>query len=324
VGSTRARGLAACPLLIALACRLAAQPAQPGAFPGPDDPVITLDGFCVDSAPQGQACKTIITRAQFEKLTEALQPGMPLPLRLKVANAYARNMRMAAAAEKRGLDKTPAFQEEMRFARMQLLSQDLNNVLQAAANDITEADLEDYYRKNQPSFEEATVARIFIPHSKQTDSGGHAEAATSEAAMTTVAADLRARAVRGEDPDRLQIEAYAAAGIARTTANTKIENVRRTTLPPAHETVLELQPGEVSDVYSDPAGAHFIYKMISKQILKREDVQAEIRAAISGRRYHDSMQGFQAAVVFNDAYFNPPGAPGTPPQRNRRAQKSPP
>jgi hypothetical protein len=323
VGSGRARGLAACPLLIGLACQLAAQPAQPGAFPGPDDPVITLDGFCGDPALQGQACKTVITRAQFEKLTEALQPGMPLPLRLKVADAYARNMRMAAAAEKRGLDKTPAFEQEMRFARMQLLAQDLNNVLHAAANDITEADLEDYYQKNLSSFEEATVARIFVPHSSQTGGGGHAEAATSEAAMTMVAADLRARAVRGEDPDRLQIEAYAAAGIARTTATTKIENVRRTSLPPAHETVLDLQPGEVSDVFSDPAGAHFIYKVISKQTSKREDVEAEIRSAISGRRYRDGMQGFQGGVVFNDAYFNPPGVPVTPPQRNHRAQKSP-
>jgi len=285
--------------------------------------VITLDGFCGDPALQGQACKTVITRAQFEKLTEALQPGMPLPLRLKVADAYARNMRMAAAAEKRGLDKTPAFEQEMRFARMQLLAQDLNNVLHAAANDITEADLEDYYQKNLSSFEEATVARIFVPHSRQTGGGGHAEAATSEAAMTMVAADLRARAVRGEDPDRLQIEAYAAAGIARTTATTKIENVRRTSLPPAHETVLDLQPGEVSDVFSDPAGAHFIYKVISKQTSKREDVEAEIRSAISGRRYRDGMQGFQGGVVFNDAYFNPPGVPVTPPQRNHRAQKSP-
>ena len=81
----------------------------------PDDPVITLNGFCADLERQGDSCKTTITRAQFEKLTHALQPGMSLPLRLKVANAYARNLRMSATAEKRGLDKTPEFEEEMRF-----------------------------------------------------------------------------------------------------------------------------------------------------------------------------------------------------------------
>ena len=134
----------------------------------PDDPVITVNGFCADPAPAGNACKTVITRAQFEKLTEALQPGLSLPLRLKVANAYARMMRMAAAAEKRGLDQTPAFAEEIRYARMQLLSQDLTRTLQADANNLTDADLEDYYKKNESSFEQATLARIFVPRAKQT------------------------------------------------------------------------------------------------------------------------------------------------------------
>ena len=134
---------------------------------GPDDPVITVNGFCADPAQPGNACKTVVTRAQFEKLTEALQPGMSLSLRLNVANAYARNLRMSAAAEKRGLDKTPAFEEEMRYARMQLLSQDLTRALQAEANNITDADLEDYYKKNESSYEQATVARIFVPRAKQ-------------------------------------------------------------------------------------------------------------------------------------------------------------
>ena len=66
-----------------------------------------MNGFCADPPRIGSACKTVITRAQFEKLTEALQPGMSPSLRLNVANAYARNLRMSAAAEKRGLDKTP-------------------------------------------------------------------------------------------------------------------------------------------------------------------------------------------------------------------------
>ena len=60
----------------------AAPPAgAPAAAPevkvAPDDPVITLKGFCADSSLQGDACKTVITRAQFEKLVDALQPNMP-------------------------------------------------------------------------------------------------------------------------------------------------------------------------------------------------------------------------------------------------------
>ena len=82
-----------CLLLAGLAYGQAAQPATPpaagakartsaSAAPdkapevkiGPDDPVITLKGFCTDATQQGDACKTVITRAQFEKLVDALQP----------------------------------------------------------------------------------------------------------------------------------------------------------------------------------------------------------------------------------------------------------
>lgn len=295
---------------------------------GPDDPVITVNGFCTDPTQTGTACKTVITRAQFEKLTEALQPGMSLSLRLNVANAYARNLRMAAAAAKRGLDKTPAFEEEMRYARMQLLAQDLTRALQAEANNITDADLADYYKKNESSYEQTTLARIFVPRAKQsTAAHGDTEDVQTrldEEAMAKVAAELRARAVNGEDPDKLQIEAYRAAGIPRTSADTKMEKVRRAALPPRHEAVMDMKPGEVSEVFSDPGGAHFIYKMISKQTLTLEEAKTEIRTAISSQRYRDSMKGFQGEVVFSDAYFNPPGKPATPPQRNRTGRRKTP
>jgi len=349
-----------CLLLASFACGQAAQPATPLAADAkvePDDPVITVNGFCADPAQQGNDCKTVISRAQFEKLTEALQPGMSLSLRLNVATAYARNLRMSAAAERRGLDKTPAFEEELHFARMQLLSQDLNRALQADANNITDADIEDYYKKNESSYEQATVARIFVPHAKQIvaheehgDAGSaedlsdetlkafvktsatqpveaqkeadaEAQKKAAEEAMTKAAADLRARAVQGEDPNKLQIEAYAVAGLTQTTPNTKMEKVRRATLPPHHETVLDLKPGEVSEVFSDPGGAHFIYEMISKETLTLEDVKTEIRTAISSQRYRDSMKGFQGDVIFSDAYFTPPGKAATAAQQNRRGKR---
>ena len=209
---------------------------------GPDEPVITVNNFCPSGPLPDGSCKTIITRAQFEELAEALQPGMSLPLRLKVANTYAQIMRMAVAAEKRGLDKIPAFAEEVRYARMQLLSQDLTRALQEEANRISDGDLADYYKKNESSFEEATVARIFVPHDKRAAHGGEKHAAQAgsgaqpagqekddaqekadEDAMKDLASDLRVRAVHGEDPDKLQTEAYVAAGLPEIKPNTKLE-----------------------------------------------------------------------------------------------------
>jgi hypothetical protein len=272
--------------------------ADPATAVQPDDPVITLEGFCRSTAEHDGGCRTVITRAQFDELVEALQPGMSPSLRLRVANAYARNLKMSAAAERRGLDQTPAFAQEMAYARLQLLSQDLTRALQADADGISEAELAAYYRDNQASFEQATVARIYVAHGKPADAD----------AMTRLAADLHERAVRGEDPDKLQLEAYRQAGIARTEASTRLPNVRRTTLPPAHEAVLDLKPGEISRVFSDPDGAHFIYKMISKEILPFENIKAEIRGEMASKRFRDSMKAFQSDITFNDAYFNPRSA----------------
>jgi hypothetical protein len=281
--------------------------------PGPEDAVMTINGFCSTPGHPGDPCQTVVTRAQFEQLTEALQPGMPPDLRLKVANAYARMMRMAAAAEQRGLDKTPAFAQAMRYARIQLLSQDLGRTLHEDAAHVTDAEIESYYEKNRASFEQATLARIFVPRAKRTAAPG-----TTEEAMNNVAADLRARAAGGADPDELQIEAYTAAGIPGTAPNTRVANVRRATLPPSHEAAFDLQPGGVSEVLSDPDGGHFIYKMLARSNLTLVEVTPEIRQQLAEQRYRAAMQPFSGDVVLNDSYFAATRTAPTAPRRPHR------
>jgi bifunctional DNA-binding transcriptional regulator/antitoxin component of YhaV-PrlF toxin-antitoxin module len=353
-----------CLLLAGLAYGQTAQPATPAAAGakaeqsvsavpdkapeikvGPDDPVITLKGFCTDSSLQGDACKTVITRAQFEKLAEALQPKMSPAIRRRAASVYSQMLRMSTAAEKRGLDKGPSFEAKMNFARMQILSQELSRTLQEDSGKVSDADIEDYYKKNETSYEQASLARIFIPRTKQPASpavksaakatekdddaeeekkAGEAETKKAEAdaqrkageaAMTKVADDLRARAVKGEDPETLQKEAFVAAGLPGNPQTTKMEKVRRSTLPANHRAVMDLKPGEVSEVISDPNGGHYIYKLISKETLSLETVKPEIRNLISSQRYRDSMQGFQGNVDLNEAYFGPSTArPAMPPR----------
>jgi hypothetical protein len=223
---------------------------------------------------------------------------------------------------------------------MQLLSQDLSHALQEEANKISEADLEDYYHQNQPAFEQATLARIFIPHSKRVGPASSASKATDPAAaqssaaarpdaqqqvdaaaMKQLASDLRGRAVKGEDPDKLQLEAYTAAGISGINSNTRMEKVRRAMLPPQHEAVMDLQPGQISQVFSDPEGAHFIYKMLGKETLSFEDVKTDIRSQMANQRYRESMKAFEGDVVFNDAYFVPAGSQVGAPHSHRRASE---
>jgi bifunctional DNA-binding transcriptional regulator/antitoxin component of YhaV-PrlF toxin-antitoxin module len=348
----------ACLLLAGLAYGQAAQPATPpaagaktepgaSAMPdmtpeiktGPDDPVITLKGLCADSTQPGDACKTVVTRAQFEKIADALQPGMPPSMRRQLATRYGWALKMSFAAEKRGLDKTPAFEEKVRSARIQILAQELINALREDANKVSDADIEDYYKKNTPSYEQATFTRIFVPRAKQIPpsaatpkTGAKAGTGTgtaintsanqpptaaqqkaAEEAMTKVAHDLRARAVKGEDPDKLQKEAYTAAGLTGNAPSTKMEKVRGATLPANHRAVMDLKPGEVSEVISDPNGPHYIYKLVSKETLALDAVKPEIRSLISSQRYRDSTQSFQSDIDLNDAYFGPSRNPAMPP-----------
>jgi bifunctional DNA-binding transcriptional regulator/antitoxin component of YhaV-PrlF toxin-antitoxin module len=322
---------------------LAATDKAPEIKVGPDDTVITLKGFCADATQQGDSCKTAITRAQFEKLAETLQPGMSPAIRRQLATAYSRMLRMSTVAEKRGLDKTPKFDEMIYFARMQILSQELSRALQEESSKVSDGDIDDYYKKNEPSYEQATFARIFVPRAKQivnavvkpkagTTAGAktgakatatistnqpptEAQKKASEEAMTRLAASLRARAAKGEDPDKLQKEAYVAAGLPGNAPSTKMEKVRRTTLPANHQAAMDLKPGEVSEVISDPNSGHYIYKLVSKETLSVsvDSVKTEIRNTISSQRYRDSMQGFQGNVDLNDAYFGPTRNPAMPP-----------
>ncbi|MGB8011299.1 MAG: peptidylprolyl isomerase [Terriglobales bacterium] len=319
-------------------------PAAPEKAPevkvGPDDTVITLNGFCADASQTGDACKTKITRAQFEKLADALQPGMSPAIRRQLANRYAQILKMSATAEKRGLEKQPTFEEKMYFARLQILAQELTAALQTDAGKISDADVEDYYKKNEASYEQATFERIFVPRTKQIPppkpapaKAGEKAAAkpaapappteeqkkAAEEAMTKVAKSLRARAVAGEDFDKLQKEAFVDAGLPGNATNTKVEKARRTTLPKDHQAVMDMKPGEVSEVITDANNGHYIYKLVSKETLTLETVSPEIRKTLSSQRYRDSMQAFQGNVEMNDAYFGPASNPAMrQPPRPRR------
>jgi hypothetical protein len=319
-------------------------PPAPEIKVAPTDPVITLKGFCDDPAKQGDACRTVITREQFEKVVDALQPGMPQPMRRQLATNYARALMMSTVAATKGLDKTPHFDQMMYFARMQILSQALNRNLQEEAGKISDSDLEKYYNDHQRDYEQATVLRLFVPHSKQVtappptvnkagvkltekekQAAMEAREKAGEAAMKKLADSLQPRAAKGEDFDKLEKEAYLAAGLKQTPPPTKMDKVRRNQLPQAHSAAFDLKAGEVSPLFSDPGG-HTIYKMVSKQTLALDAVKTEIHNTMAGKRYSEAMQAYQsgANMDLSEAYFGPARNP-TPamPVPTKRGGKPP-
>lgn len=289
--------------------------AQPGADLPPDTPVITINGLCENPpADQSKAtdCKTVITRAEFEKLIEVIQPSMPARMRKQFATNYARALVMSQKAEQMGLDKAPGFEEHMRLARIQVLSQAFNKAVQDKAAQISDKEIEDYYHNNTAKFEQADLDRIYIPKAQQSPaSEAKASAADqqkrttdSEAAMKAEADKLHTRAVAGEDFTKLEAEAYQVAGIKAAAPNATMAKVRRTALPADQASIMELKAGDVSAVIADQNG-YYIYKMKSKEVLPLDQAREEIKGTLRSERIQEEMKAVQEGATpnFNESYF---------------------
>jgi hypothetical protein len=292
-----------------------------------DAPVLTIEGLCAEAAPStanasSPTCRTVITRAQFERLTDAILTNMKPSMKQQVASAYPNLLAMAREAEARGLEKSPRFEERLAFARVQMLSQELVRQIDEESAKVPEKDIEDYYRNHAALFEQATLERIFVPNRKRMDplpkeqltpETLNAQRKESEDAMTRVAGELRAKAAAGDDFVTLQKEAYLAAGATDVPPNPSLGQMRSASLPPAHASAFDLKPGEISQVLSDSTG-HYIYKLDAKGIEPLPQVKDEIHKTLQKQHREEAIQAVQRPIAteFNQAYFGPTEKDGRP------------
>lgn len=302
-----------------------AAPATPAEV-APDAAVITLPGVC-DNPPADKSaaadCKTVITRAEFEQIVAAVAPNMAPPGRRQMATRYAMAVGMASQAHKMGFDQGPKFDTMMKVMRVQVMAQLLQQGLQEKAGNVPDADIKDYYDKNASAFEEASLERIFVPHSKQlpestvklTAAQTKKRQDDADASMKTEAAALRKRAAAGESFTKLQQEAFTFAGQKAKPPQTDMGKLRRNSLQSDHAQVFDMKSGQVSEVISDASG-YFIYKMGDKETLSLDKVKDEIHNTLRAQRMQESMRNMQQASTptLNDAYFPMP-TPPAPPQR---------
>jgi PPIC-type PPIASE domain len=312
--------------------------------------VITIDGVCAarpkpaaaKTATAGKAaatpaseCKTVVTKEEFETLLKGVTPNPSPQIRQQLANVLPRIIAMSSQARQEGLDKTPQFEAMIKFAKMQILSTELQRNIQEKAAKITDAEIEDYYKNNSAAFEQFNLERLFVPRTKQIaadtaenaakdenltedqkkakEAADKAKQEEAELAMTKLADDLRARAAAGESFQALQKEAFAAAGMKIESPTVEVPGVRRTGLQAAHAAVFDLKPGDVSQVIND-AGGHYIYKLVSKSEIALAQAQQEIRNTLQNQRMREMMEKATNSYkpVLNPAYFGA-GAAATPP-----------
>jgi len=283
-------------------------------------------------------CKTEITRAQFEKMTGALQQG-PNPLnaqqKRQLAAQLPQLMAMSDAAKAKGLDKSARFAETMKFVKMRILSAELQRAVLEEADKVPPEKIAEYYKNNPEAFEQFTLERLFIPRYKQAEAEDKDKEGTKEPEKPTeeqqkakeaadqanrekgeqelnkLADSLRERAAAGEDFAKLQKEAFDGTGTKVANPTVTLPPMRRTGLPAAHAAVFDLKVGELSAVISDNGG-HYIYKVVKKELLPLDQVKEEIHTKLKGERLKEMMDkytnSFQATT--NEAYFGPAGLAG--------------
>ena len=317
--------------------------------------VITINGVCdsptsgakTKAAAKPTTCKTVITRAQFEELSNALQPNMNPAMKRRLADVYPKMLVMAHEAKRRGLESDPKYKQVLQFARLQILSQELSKTLKEEADKVPDSDIQKYYAENTAAFQQADLKRIFVPKIKQNESSDEeaedsekpaaqsasataqkpaepqksgeqkkvdqeAQKKADEEAMKKLADSLRTRAVAGEDFEKLQKEAFDAAGVKGTPPSTSIGKLTPNEVPVNHRAVLDLKPGAVSDIITEPNG-YYIYKVVAKATKPLEQAKDQIRATLAQQRMQDAVQKIQdeAKTELNETYFAAaPAAPG--------------
>ena len=227
---------------------------------------------------------------------------------------YANFLVMTKKAEQMGLDKGARYEEQMKVARIQILTKELIKALQEETSQISDKDIQEYYRKNITKFETAEMDRIYIPKvppppaapdTKLTDADRQQRSHDSEQRMKEEADSLCARAAAGEEFTKLQTEAYRAAGIQSPAPNTSIK-ISRVSLPSYQASAFDLKPGEVSSVLTDPNG-YVIYKLKTKTTLSLDQAREQIKATLRSQRTQEALDSVQDSVTstFDESYFSP-------------------
>jgi hypothetical protein len=284
---------------------------------GMDQPVITLKGGCEprEGTTPSADCVKAVTREQFEKLINALQPDMNADAKYGFATNYGRLLVYSDAARSLHLENDPHLQQIMKFLTDQVLADGLKRYYAEQFAHPGEQQVQDYYNQNSAKYLEATLQRVIIPRKQ-----GASDKPTPSAADENAAAEkIRQLWVAGEDPAKLQQAAFEAAGVTGASMpDVNMGAKRPGSLQANHETVFQLKAGEVSHVYSDPSAA-YLYKVVSVRKVPLGEVKDSIIKTLQQQQVQAKLEeiGKSASPVLNEEYFGPPPA-ATAPQAGGR------
>src|SRR5450755_1405299 len=150
---------------------------------GMDQPVITLKGGCepIGDITPAKDCVSTVTRSQFEKITNALQPDMAAEAKRGFAANYGRLLVFSDAARALHLENDPNVLHIIQFVSQQVLAEGLKRHYTEQFAHPSDQQVQDYYNQNGSKYLEVTLQRIIIPNSPGTGDKPQASAAQANA-----------------------------------------------------------------------------------------------------------------------------------------------
>ena len=276
-------------------------PAAPAAPVAPDTVVLTVNG-------------QKYTAAEMDKLIGALPPQLQQTVRLQpqMLSQLFLYKRLAADAEKEGLDKRSPYQEALELSKMQVLAQaeitTQQNILVVSSDD-----QEKYYKEHTAKFQQAKVRVIYVAFNPMPDKPSvDGKKLLSEADARTKIDDLRKQIAGGADFGKLARENSDDATSAAKDGDFGIIKHTSPYPDPVKNAVFALKAGEMSQPIRQPNGFYLI-RLDDLSTQPYDEVNAQIAQDIRQEHFTDWLKGLQgqySVKVENQDYFKPRiGAP---------------
>ena len=304
-----------------------APPALPQSF-NPDNvpsnaAVITIHGVCPKDSASGKAgskevstkdssCQVVVTKEQFNAMLSGMnissQINNPAAMR-SFAESYSQLLALANEGEKAGAENDPRFQELMRIARLRALADSYRHGLDEKYSNPSQQEIEAYYNENISKYDSFKLERIIVPSINP--SRTPAARAENEKKIQQLASDIRERAARGEETQKLQDEVYKTLSLP-SPPKTDLGMKRRGGLPAGIEKdLLALKPGEVTKLENELSGMN-IYKLRSRDTIPLESVKGEIVRDLHQKNMEAALKAVTGNIhpELNEQFFGPIGRPG--------------
>jgi hypothetical protein len=281
-------------------------------------PVITAKGPCPNAAAHTKSaaandCKVTVSREEFEALVNGMNPQMVKGERRVLADAYGKALALSLEATRRGLDRDPRLQAQLRYSRLIMLANAMSKEIYKDALNSRDQNAEQYYGSHKSQFERFNFERLYIPLEKHAASPS--QATTVETAsekpedlkkeeMKQLADQVYARAQAGEDFGTLQREVFKTAEIA-SDPNIKLEDLRRGDLSDVQNVIFDLKPNQISSLLTDQTG-YFIYKLVSRTVPPFDIVKPQVTVRMQNDKSAQGISAIEKAAQseVNSAYFD--------------------